>query len=513
MPVDSGLSVPVFNVFKYFVISVVLEAIIRTSLDNVKVFFRALELEHGRPVSLNRPRIDRYSLSSVLRQRGLPGFIFVFFLACVAYSVEILLEFSSNAEAHLYPVSGRLFLYQPTHRACTPMQLDRNNTIDLVMDVASSCVVLTEDKYTFYNVSWQRQENSYPTPVCVHTSDNILHEDSRIYKLTSFANGTLEERSLTGSLNTLQKYSWQPNVTRSGYVTILSFSNTDVKSIASYTLDGRNYTRAVMLSHIANTSVQCSGMLFGRHGDGYLSLRVYGCFDEISGGRNYIEAAGTSLVKADAESLDLQRWDTLVSVRIGNMIYNFTSKVAEVDDLERIQGLIMLLSSGFGKNSDLINKYAVVHKHCSAYLVPQLTDVVREQPFSKADSEQKITVVISEWALVILAVWPISLSVVSFVFHIRGKRKKLPMDMHGEGNIGQRWLSRSYDVDRLVSNEPTSNKKQFLNVVRREWLGCFAQQNCVFLNVENGETADDIVVGRTALCIERDYSRTFKKIE
>lgn len=513
MAVDSGLSVPVFNVLKYFVISVFLEAIVRTSLDNVKVFFRAFELYHGRPVSLSRSRIDRYSLSSIVRLRSLRGFILILFLACVAYSVELLLEFSSDASANQYAVSGRLYLFQPTHRACTPMQLDDNNTIDLVMDLASSCVVLTDDKYTFYNVSWQRQESSFPSPLCVHTSNNILHEDSRIYKFTSYANGSLEERSLTSFLNRLQKYSWQPNVTRTGYVTILGFTNADVKSTSSYTLDGRNYTRAVMLSQIANTSIQCSGMIFGRHGDGFMSLRVYGCFEGISGGRNYIEAAGTSLVKADAELLNQQPWNTLLSVRIGNKIYNFTSSTVEDDDLERIQGLTMLLSSGFGKNADLINKYAVVHKHCSDYLVPQRTDDVQAQAFGKVDSEQKITVTVSGWALVILVVWPILLSLVSFVFHMRGKRKKLPMNVYGEGDMGQRWFSRSNYENPPVNDEEAGDRRHNLTRKRGKWGGSLVQQNCVFFNVEKGETEDDIVVGRKALFVERDKSHTFKKVD
>lgn len=512
MSVDTGLSVQVFNVLKYFVISVFLEAVIRTSLDNVDIFFRALDLYHGRPVSLNRSRIDRYNLSSIIRFGRLPKLLFTLFLACCAYSVELLLEFSSTAEGSEFPISGQLDMYQPTHQACTPLQLDQNNTMDQVIFMASSCVVLTDQKYIFYNVTWQRHDSSPPIPICVHTRDNILHEGKRIYESLTYVNGSREEKSVSSFERTLRAHSWHSYGNSSRFTVLLSLTNADVQATSSYSQENGEYARAVLLSQVGSTSIQCAGTLFGRHGDGFVSARVYGCFGDISNGQNYIEASGTSLVEVDAEFVQSEQWDTQIVVRIWTAIYNFTSGAVDNDNLQGVQALTMLLSAGTGKDSDSVNKYAVVYKHCSDYFVPQVTDISRTQHFDKVTSEQRITVSISEWAIALLIFWPILLSLISLGLRVRGKWMKLPMNVHGEGDIGRRWLSRN-GKSFPAENAPSKvEKKSFVNILRTQWFKWFDQQYDVFLNVEVGETNDDIIVGPTALNVERPSSNIFRRI-
>lgn len=513
MSLDTGLSNPVFNVLKYFTISVFLEAIVRAALDHTETFFRALHLHHGRPVSLNPSRIDRYNLSFILRSRKLPGLLFCVLLAVCAYSIEILLEFSSDAKENQFPISDTLELYQPTHPACTTSQLDFNSTMDLVIDMARTCVVVTDDKYTFYNVSWQRQGSSAPFPVCIHTRNNVLREGPRIYKHTSYANGTREERSMSNFDQTLRAHSWQSNGNRQRYTVTLSVTSADVESVSSYTEDGRNFTRAVLLTQVGTTDIRCVCTAFGRHGDGYMSLVVVGCFRDIPQGRNSYQVLGTALVEVDAKFVDSRPWNTTSNVSLGKGVYNFTSGVVDNRDLEGVKALTMLLSYEFSVEADAINKYAVVYKHCSDYLVPQFGDMHRLQTFENAKSERRVTISVAVWALIILLVWPSLLSFCSLAFHLWGKKKNFPMYLQGEGDIGRRWMSRLNESSHFTSiTGPALRNMRFLKLARSEWLGQFRRPIDVFLNVEKGETEDDIVVSQSVLHVDRDVSHAFRKI-
>lgn len=511
MSVDTGLSVPIFNVLKYFVISVFLEAIVRTSLDNVEVFFRALDLYHGRPVSLNPSRVDRYNLSAIIRFCSLPRLFFTLFLACCAYAVEILLEFSSTAQVTRFSTPGLLDLYQPTHRACTPLQLNHHGTMELMADLARSCVRLTEDKYIFYNVSWQRQNRAAPLPLCVPTRDNILQEDDRIFKSIRYANGSREDKSITSFRISLIKHTWQSNYNRTRYA-VLRFTEADVQSASSSIVEGRKFTRAVVVSRVEGTNIQCVGTVFGRHGDGVMSLRVYGCFQDIAGGHNYFQMVGTSIIEKDAEFVDSIAWSTLSNVGYGTAIFNFTSGVADIRNMESVQALTMFLAAGTAKDVDSVNKYAAVYKHCSDFFVPQDSDNVRKHKFEKAASKMKISVSVAKWALVLLVLWPILLWWLSAGLHIRGKRMKLPMNIRGEGDIGLRWLARSSARIPKETSQSANKKQKSLSFFGKDCFKWFRQPEDVFLNVEVGEIEDDIVVGSRAFFVDRSSSSCFKNI-
>lgn len=512
MLIDTGLSVSFFNVLKYFVISVFLEAIVRTALNNVDVFFRALDLYHGRPVSFHPSRIDRYSLSSISRLRSQRRLFSTFSLALCAYIVEILLEFSSDAKESAYPISRRLELYQPTHGACTTLQLAHNNTIDLITDLAFSCVFLTQQAYTFYNVKWQRLENSPPIPLCVHTRDNILHKGDRIYKSINYRNGSYEESSVLSLKEALIAHSWQSNGNSSKYTVILPVTSADVMSTSLYSVNGRNYTRANLLSQVNSTNIKCVGTVFGRHQDGHMTLRLYGCFGNIPHGRNYIEASGTSLVEADAEFVNSITWSTFVYVDLVEAIHNFTSGVVDAGNMEGVQGFTMLLAAGIGKDADSVNKYAVVYKHCSDYLVPQYKDAFRTTMYDKADSEQAITFYASTWGLVLLIVWPTLLSSLCLGLHFWRKRKRLPTSIRGEEDIGRRWLARCSEKKDPIDAQVTIRRKRGLCEVRGQWLRWLVCSSRVFLNVKVGQTEDDIIVGLEAVNVKRSVSKGFKKL-
>lgn len=340
------------------------------------------------------------------------------------------------------------------------MQLERNNTMKLVHEMAASCVTLTEEKYRFYDVSWQRQQRSDPVSICIHTRNNVLHEGDRIYKTYFSANNSREKGIWTNLFRALRENSWQSIGNSSRYTIILRLTNADVQSTLSYSADGRNFTRAVVLSHVENNTLRCAGTVFGRHAAGIMSSRLYGCFGNFSSGVHYIETDATSIVEADAESVVSSSWSTWVAIRFTVRLTDITRGVVDNGDLEATHALTMLLSTGTGKDIDMINKYAVVYKHCSDFLVPQHTDISRTQTFGRADSVRKITVIVSTWGLVLLILWPTLLSSVSLALHMWGRREKFPMNIHGEGDIGRRWLSRCSEKSPSTSTLETIGKKK-----------------------------------------------------
>lgn len=483
----------------------------RTSLDSLDGFFRALDLYYGRPVHLNYARFDRYNLSSSIFRRNIPRVALTAILACLAYSVELFLEFSSTAEGNEFSLPGRVELYYPTHRACAPLQLDRNNTMQLLLDMASSCVDVSGTEYKFFNASWQRQNSSVPVPVCVHTRDNVLAKDDTIYENLNYLKGSTEEVSLTKFREKISAHSWESNGDKSREVTIFRQTNSDVTGFSRYESNGRKYVTAVLLTQVENTDIFCVGTVFGREGENLMSSRMYGCIGRIQNGFNYIEIAGTSLIEEDAMHLESKSWSTLIAARRGTDIFNFTSGVTDYRDMESVQAFVMLLSSGYGKDVSSINKYAVVYKHCGEFLVPQSSDTFRTMMFDKASSEHRITAAIYEWGLVILIVWPILLSTVSYGFHRWGRKKNLPTAVQGEGSIGRRWLSRDKNRHITEKDRPLLEQSEFL---KKEKNRCrwFVQPKKVFLRVEIGEMNDDIRVASEAVNVTRDTAHSFKEI-
>lgn len=513
MLIDTGLSVPAFNVLKYFVISVFLEAIVRTSLNNFEVFFRALVIHRGQAVELRHSRKDRYWLLSTYRShKNCPTVLVTTILAITAYAVEILLEFSSSAQEVQQALPGRLDLFQVSHPVCSPAQLQHEQTLQLVDDMASSCVYLHDKTYFFYNVSWQREDSSGPMPVCIHTRDNVLQTGNIIYSSLDYLNGSIEEKSLTDFRQTLHAKSWKSQGTGDQEVVMIRLSSRDLRSSTQYTNAGSVFTKAILLTKVSNTDIQCVGTAFGRQWAKIMSLRIYGCIRPIANGYNYIETPGASLIEIDARSIASSDWSTAVVVRTMTRmtdVYNFTKNVTSSKDIDEVIAFAILLSFGTGKSVDNINKYAVVYKHCAQYSVPQSGDVSRVQDFDKADSEKKITAFVYEWGLLLAVLWPLLLSLVSFCFYVWGRRKGLPTTLLGEGEIGQRWLSRSGDKTRRTADQSKPTNKDSTTIAGKLWAHCFSETNQVFLNVEIGELGDSIVVSSNPVTVERDIRCPF----
>lgn len=163
-----------------------------------------------------------------------------------------------------------------------------------MIDLAWSCVALTQEKYTFCNAIWQRQyDSSAPILICIHTRSNILHESTRIYKHIIYAEDSHEQKATISFRRALEAHSWRPTDSSKTYTApILRLTNADIKSTFSYTKDSRNYSRAVLVTRVNDTNIQCVGRLLGRHGDGNISSRMYGCFKMLRTNETIYELLG-----------------------------------------------------------------------------------------------------------------------------------------------------------------------------------------------------------------------------
>lgn len=61
------------------------------------------------------------------------------------------------------------------------------------------------------------------------------------------------------------------------------------------------------------------------------------------------------------------------------------------------------------------------------------------------------------------------------------------------------------------STSETSGNKQKLTCFLYRWM--FARPRQVFMNVEEGETKDDVIVGAKAFSVDRSILRPFEKIK
>lgn len=502
MVFNTNLPVPIFNVLKYFIISVFLEAAVRFSLDMFESFFRAVALCQGRPVCLSHSRIDRYNLSSRRQfRKNTPAMVTTTALACCAYSVEILLEFSSGAEIAEYSRPGGLNLYAASHQACTVSQLLQGNTMPLIMDLATSCVDIIKSNFVFYNVSWVKQNDTMPAPLCVHAKDNILQEGPVIYKNLDYANDSLEEKSISSFRRSLHANSWESSGDPEREVVVVQQNQDDIHSVSRYSHGGDSFIRAVLLTKVQNTSIQCVGTATGKYGEGVMSSFLFGCFVRIEHGYIYIQTPGTALIEEDAEYLEKKNWSSFVvlsTLTHKSDIYNFSSEIIDEMDIERLLAYSTLLALASGKDADSLNRYAVVYKYCSEYFVPKDIDSFQEQKFDKATAEPRITAFIYNWGIIVAIVWILFLITADCIIFVLRKRKNLPGALLGENDIGRRWLSR-YPVDKngrgTQLDNDSGNSKQTKRVNCR-WCLDFTKE--VFLVVEKEDGINTIVVKSTA---------------
>lgn len=183
MAVDTGLSVPVFDVLKYFIIVIFVETIAREALRNIYAFLRRLDLYKGNASLLFSSRVDRYNLLQLSGKRFVARFGFWFVLVTCFYAVEIIFEFSSHAASRVRTSPERLQEYNTSHPTCGVVDMLRDFVAPRLAEMALASVELTDEEYTVYTPLWIKGKHRVAVSAgCVKIPENSLGRGKRMYK-------------------------------------------------------------------------------------------------------------------------------------------------------------------------------------------------------------------------------------------------------------------------------------------------------------------------------------------
>lgn len=511
MAIATGLSVPVFNVLKYFFMIVFIETIARSALKNVHLFVRKFDLYKGKGSPLFVSRIDRYNLLHFKGKRSCVRAAFWALLVFCFYVVEIMFEFSSDAVRQENVVPRQRLVYNASYSACEPVDVMEGFVSTSMADMARSCVHLTENGYTLYRPVWVKEESrATQTALCAKTPQNVLQKGQRIYKDRRFTEGTPAWEAVADLIAALRADAWLSNRNSDKALVVISISSSDILVAKSLNPVQQSHRVGHLLVRITSRPAFCIGYISGVVGDGVMKVRMHACIENSTTGFHYLQVYGTAAVFMDAEVMQSESWRIEVVTYFGVAIRNFTSGVFTFDDyysFKKLFAYVGMLGAASGKDSDSLNKYAVVFKHCNLIKVAQAWDNVRWQEVKFADVREKITVSISVWALSIVVCWSCTFWVVARLLLSIAARRGMPGIVDDETDIARRWGA----MER--TNQGLAEANQAQKALPTKW---FHKLQCslagVYLNVEPGTDCDDIVASLNHVMIKRDVSKPFKNI-
>lgn len=519
MSITTGLSVPVFNVLKYFFLIVFIETIARGALNNIYIFFRKLDLYKGRSSPLSRSTIDRYNLLQVSKNRSYSRIGFWAILIICFYVVEIMFEFSSDAERQMTVRADRKLVYNATYSSCEPFDVLRSFVAVRIIEMASSCVDVTENKYTLYKPLWIRDEysgltNAPETALCVKVPENKLQSGKRIYEDRRFREGTRSWEAVADLVSAIRASSRRTYDDRDREMVVISVSSSDMafKTVQQLPANQAQQVVSMLVVKIpSRPDALCGGFIVGGVGDEMMKIALSGCIDNSTTGLHYLQTEGTATLLLDPDRAHAEPWTVEVATYFGIAIRNFTQGVFDSSGdggFPRVISYAGLLSIAPEKDSDSLNKYAAVYKHCDLYKVAQPYDEFQRQEVDFAVVEQRTTVSLSEWGLTIVLCWSLTLWMTATCLLKIADRKGMPKNVAGEKDIGRRWAAWEYveKSDNYTSQSDT--------VSSNGWFHRLFHFNSrhLYLNVVHDEECDDIVACRVPVQMPRDSSKPFKDV-
>lgn len=510
---NTDLSVPVFNVLKYFFIVIFVETISRRALHNIYVFLRRFDLYRGNASPLSSSRVDRYNL--LAGKRSVTRFGFWFFLVVCFYTVEILFEFSSHAVTRVRTTAERLQVYNASFPTCGAVDVLREFVAPRLTEMALTCVDLTDEEYTVYKPLWIKSENRVAVSArCVKIPDNILSRGGRIYKDRRYSEGSPSWNAVGDLIKAVKASAWNTAGEPDTAFLVLSISNQNILGTLNMAEGGSTIKTGLFSIHISQTFRVCAGSIVGKLGEGVMQVALYSCIERKNNRVfNYLQVSGTAPVFLDASVMDTEPWTVQVVARFGIAIQNFTAGVLSSEEelgFTKPIGLGGMLSLAAGKDSDSINKYAAVYKHCDQIRVAQSMDSVSWQNVKHARTEEMITVSVLEWGLALVICWSLLLWMTSASVLVFADRHGMPKSVDGEVHIALRWAKHE-DTELSVQQ---GHAEETQGASSRPKVGksfAFPVRN-VFLNVVVGKDHDDVVACQLPANSSRDQSKPFKRV-
>lgn len=513
MAITTGLSVPVFNVLKYLFIIVFIETIARGALNNIHVFLRRFDLYKGRGTALSRSRIDRYNLLQVRAKQSFLRIIFWMLLVTCFYAVEIMFEFSSTAVPQVTGRPARKLVYNASYSACVPADVMEGFVASTMAEMAMSCVDLTDTEYTLYRPLWIKDESQAgETALCVKVPQNVLRKGNRIYKDRRFTKGSPSWDAVADLIASVKASAWITNFNNDKALVVITVSSADILFLNTLSPLKHTYRIGHMAVSVpSRPNAFCGGYVAGAVGEGVMKVRMYACVENSTSGFHYLQVHGTAAIFLDADLIQKEYWTVDVVTYFGVAIRNFAEGVIDPNDEQRPQKLLAfsgMLGAAIGKDSDSLNRYAVIIKHCNLFNIAQEWDKSEWREVQQAIVRETITVSLSEWGLIMVIGWSFTLYIAAKCLQYVADRRGMPRAVEGEMDIARRWANQEDVKVNQVITKPQQGVSfrtglcRFLHLRRKQ----------IHLIVEAGQEYDDVVANHISVEIQRDTSKPFKAI-
>lgn len=384
--------------------------------------------------------------------------------------MEILFEFSSDANPQMSVQLERMLVYNASYSACGSLNWLPTRVANHMSTMAKSYVELTEEEYILYHPMWIKEESSQQSQraFCTKVPRNELRRGKRIYKDHRFTEGSPSWDATADIVAALRTNASSANDFQDTSLTIISVSSNNIFLSRNLQISANQssveglYRTALLLVPIPSktSSLLCGGLIYGAVGEGVFRVIMYSCMENSTSGLHYMQVSGTAPVFLDAGLMQNDTWTVDVATYFGIAIRNFTKGVfSSRNDVDFAKMLIYasMVSAAHGKDAESLNQYAAIYKHCDLLKVAEHWDSAEWREVEHILPEEKITVLLSEWGLALVISWSITLWVTAKLLLCYANRREMPDAVEGETSIAQRWARKENNKQGQVCTSTQHN--------------------------------------------------------
>ncbi|KAI0556759.1 hypothetical protein FGB62_285g04 [Gracilaria domingensis] len=448
MAIRTNISVSVFNIIRYLILTIVLDVIVRKNLDSFEHFRRRLSLYRGHSVSVAGHRIDRYNALRKLKPGRLLSGSVLLLVTGLAYTAELALEYAVDSMATRYAIPGTVTRVEQKPGICfRDEHLTSGNALDIAF-IAEQCVILEGSTYRLYRPLWVQStsENDRVNDdgfrvLCEAVEDNLLFEGDGIYSPFTTSKTSPE------ALELIQKLSENSYKTVGDIwlaLIVVNVSSRDTFRTFSFSTPSEQFSASFFFVNISGSSVQCMGFTAGLQSQDTLMVQVVGCLNGFDENSSLVLTYGSSFVElsSDLDAGGLRdEWSTLVSFEIRTRVpmYFKGIRIEGSNSRANAEGYFALLARAFPQDVINLNKYAILYRFCDEITLPVKNGTSWKEDYEFASSEARVTATVEEWAIVLAACWVVVMTAAHFLVTFVAAWKNMPDHVLGEQNILQRW--------------------------------------------------------------------------
>eukprot|EP00178_Gracilaria_changii_P005578 TRINITY_DN1930_c0_g1_i1.p1 TRINITY_DN1930_c0_g1~~TRINITY_DN1930_c0_g1_i1.p1 ORF type:complete len:487 (-),score=62.28 TRINITY_DN1930_c0_g1_i1:1783-3243(-) len=453
MAIRTNVSVSVFNIIRYLTLGIVLDFIVRRSLDSFEHFRRRLSLHRGHPVSVTGNRLDRYNTLRILTSRPLLSGSVLLVITALAYTVELALEYAVDSEAIRYAIPGKVTRAEQNIGVCTLEEMiSRGNPLDLAL-IADKCVLFEDNTYRFYRPVWAAPESATDSlnddglrVLCEAVERNLIFEGNRIYGPSATSKESEEVLEL---INTLSENSYRANGDKWLPFIILNISSNDVTVQTTITTPSEQFTVMTTSTNVGQSSVRCGAVAGGRKGQNTMTMQVTVCLNGYEEDSSLVLTSGSSFFEVEfddgAAANASREWSTLAAIEVRTRIPTYFKgvRVAGSSPRANARAYAAFLGRSFPQDVNTLNKYGIMYRFCDEIPLPVRNGTSWEEEYEFASSEVRVTATVEEWAIVLAICWVVVVAVAQASVILVAARKKMPDNVLGEGDILRRWAEEN----------------------------------------------------------------------